>query len=264
MATQPPVTNRRAAEKAKAANAIHLQEQLKASEMAKKPPVDPSTLSKLGAQFTGAGAAADTEAALGAAQREATDIGREFKQSQLEQQEANLASMENLDRSIIDQQNELVGMNIGITEDIFANDQSIQRLERDGRIENETELLDLARLVAQNDEEFASYAQEMDQAIREEIDSAEWELKVYERALDEETLYEGRRLDNETKNKIRAAKAAAERKAQAAREKAGKFSKAVGAAKIVAGAGITYASGGTAAGAGGALAASGVSDVAGA
>jgi len=255
IAANPPITNPAAAEKQKAAQAIHAQSQFKAGSQ----PGDISAINKLGEAFTGQQQQADVAGLAGEAASDVADIEREQQAGQLEQTEANIQDQEQLTMSIQDQKNKLISMNIGITEDQFADDMTIRRIKEDQNFANETQLNDLALLSINNKEDYQNMLQDSYQRTQAKQVNDQWELDVYRRAAQDEATRSKIMKDETKTQEIQRAAAEAERKADEAKGKAGKMKKVIGAAKVVGGAVAMYYSGGTV---GGSMVASGASDVA--
>jgi hypothetical protein len=250
----PPVTNKQAAEKNQAANAIHLQQQFKAGAA----PQTTDTLSKLGAAFTGQQAQAANQAAAAQGAADVAGAEREQRIAGIEQQAQNIQDEEQLAQSIQDQKNELLAMDIGISEDEFADELMLQQMEQQNDFQNETQLMDLARLTFESDEEYQNALQMSQQKIDEQIADDRWELSVYDRMQNDKAWADKLAKDSKLKADIAAARRAAEERIKRRKEKAGKIKKAVAVAKI--GVGATMMATGVGAGAGASLATQGVKE----
>ena len=255
IANNPPITNVDQAEKQKAAQAIHLQSQMKAGEA----PTKAENINKLGAAFTTGQAQTDLAASQAQAADEVAAVEREKQLGDIEQAHENIQDQEQLTKAIQDQKNQLIAMDIGITEDDFANEMLIRQLEEDGQFQNETQLNDLAVLTFESEEDYANMLQDSNQRVQQQLKDDEWELSVYDRAMQDKQMRDNIMKDEAKAEQVRVAREQAAEKARAAKEKAGKTKKMVGAAKMVGGAVLMYYTGGAV---GGEMVASGASDVA--
>ena len=237
----PPATNKAAADKNKAANAIHMQDQFKAGAA----PQDTSSLQKLGAAFTGEQRSQDVQASGAEAAKAVEGIGREQKAGELEQSEQNIKDQEQLNKSIESQKSALIDMDIGITEDEFADEMTIKTLNEQQDFQNETQLMDLARLAVDSDEEFLELSEESYQRTTRQLKEDEWELDVYDRIANDKALSKKIAADASLSQEIDDARRAAEEKAAQSKAKAAKQGKALAATKVVVGAAAMYSSGGT-------------------
>jgi hypothetical protein len=243
---QPPVLNREAAEKNKAASAIHLQGQFKAGQG----PADSSAIQKLGAAFTGEQRGADVAATAAEATRGVAVAERDKQRSDIETTGQNIQNQEQLDRVIQDQKTKLIQMNIGITEDEFADDISITQLNENMDFQNDTQLNDLAKLSFESDEEYADMLQQSYQITQDQIEADAWELSVYDNAMNDAALSKQIAADTELAAKIKQARDRAAQKLAASKAKAGKQKKMIGAVKVAAGIGVSFIPGGQVAGTG--------------
>jgi hypothetical protein len=252
----PPVINKAAADKNKAASAIHMQEQFKAGAA----PQDTSTIQKLGAAFTGEQRAQDVAATGAEAAKAVGTAERDFELGELERAEQNIKDQEQLTKAIEDQKNKLVDRDIGITEDEFADKQLIQKLNEEQDFHSETQFMDLARLQIDSDEDYQDMLLDSEQRVLTQQNEDEWELDVYNRAMADKDMLSKLQKDAAKMQEIENARRAAEEKAKQAAAKAGKQRKMIAVAKVGAGVGMMYVPGGQAAGA--SMAAGGASDFA--
>ena len=236
----PPVTNKAAAEKNKAANAIHMQEQFKAGSQ----PKDSGALAKLGAAFTGQQAQQDVAAAGVEAASDVADIAREQEGAQLDQASQNIKDQEQLDQAIENQKNRIVEMGIGISEDEFATELQIQKLNEDQNYWNETAVMDQARMQLGSDEEYAKALQLSQQRIKEEIADSQYRLDVYVQAENDKDMQAHMAKDTKMREQMAIAKRAEEERIKKAKNKLAKQGKMMAAAKIVVGASAMYYTGG--------------------
>ena len=239
---QPPITNAAAAQKNKAAGQIHTQSMFKAG--GKDLPTDASAIQKLGAAFTEEQGQADVQLAQSQAADVVADTGRAFEGSELERAEQNLQNQATVDQNIMEQKTRLVEMNIGINEDEFEDQQQIERLEQEQNFANETQVIDLARLKFEDDEEFKDVMQQVEQNIQQTQADDDWELTVYKQAMADSNLRAEILADVGLQAKIRAAEARAEKKKKDADAKAAKAGMVTGAIEATAGVGMMTASGG--------------------
>jgi hypothetical protein len=257
LSQNPPIINKVAADKNKAANAIHLQQQMKAG-----PAKSAESLGNVASAFTGGNIQADVAAQGAEGQRQVADVQAQNTMGQLDQAQQNQKAKEQLSRTLADQQSKLKGIGLELDESEFADAMSIQNMKNTQNFQNETQLNDLARLSFESDEDYMDALLQSQQLVDQQAADDAWELSVYTRMENDKEWSRKLEKDEALATKVRAAKARAAKKAADSKKKAGKMKKMVGVAKIGAGAAITYFSGGTAAGAGGSLMASGASDVA--
>ena len=184
IANQPPVTNQAAADKNKAANAIHMQDQFKAGQA----PKDASAIQKLGAAFTGEQQSQDLQATGAEASQAVADVERDQQLGEIEQAEQNIKDQAQLSQSIQDQKNEIIAMDIGITEDEFADDQMIEKLNTDLDFSNATQVNDLMLQKAQSKEEYQDMLQDSIQRVQTQVANDEWEAGAYKRLEDNKQL----------------------------------------------------------------------------
>ncbi len=259
--TNPPILNPRAEAKNRAANAIHVASQFKAGSA----PKDPETLQTLSANLGGEQAQAGVVEAARQASEDIAGIETTKQLGDIEAAQQRSQAEDQLSRSIMEQQNKILAMDIGITEDEFADDMMIQQLNETQEFQNATQLLDFARATATNDEEYQDALLAMEQEVASKQREDEWELSVYERLARDETLQKKLALDRKQKYEIKLAQEEAARQAEKSAKKASRVRKAIGVAKVVAGVAIGVATSWTGAGAvaGAGIAAQGASEVAG-
>ena len=254
MNENPPITNVDQAEKQKAAQAIHVMSSMKAGEA----PTTTDKINKLGAAFTSGQARTDLEANKAEAIDDVATIEREKNLEDIDQSHQNIKDQEQLNKAIEDQKNQLIAMDIGITEDDFANEMMIRQLEEEGNFQNESQILDFARIKFKDREDYVNLVQESDQRAQQQVSDDATELVVFNAKTASKAAKEKIQKDEAMAEKIRIAEQQAKEKEAAAKAKANKTQKMVGAAKMVGGAVMMYYTGGAV---GGEMVASGASDV---
>ena len=136
-------------------------------------------------------------------------------------------------------------MNIGITEDEFADDIQIQKLTQEQNYFSDINLMDQAKLQFQNDEDYRDMLQMSEQKVQTEINESEYRLQVYEQAMADEDMYAHIQKDTAMMAKLKAAQAAEQERLDKAKKKAGKTQMMTGVATMAVGAAAMYASSGT-------------------
>ena len=232
----PPVTNQRAAEKNKAANTILMQDQFKAGSA----PKDSSTLQKLGAAFTGQQMAQDVAATGAEAASEVANIERDRKSLNIEQSEQNRKDRERLTKSIEDQKNKIIQMNIGIDEDSFADSLMIRQLQENQQFANDTQVADLARLTFESDEDYRNILQASNQRMQQKQKELEWQLDTFNQALKDKQLSQKIAKDTALEAEIRLARDRVKEDQKRLQKKMAKNQAAMGVLKTGAGVAMMF------------------------
>jgi hypothetical protein len=240
MNDNPPITNAEQAEKHRAAQNIHVMSGMKAGEA----PTRLDKLNKLGAELTAGQGQLDVGVAKSEARDVVADAAREKSLSDIEQSHQNIRDQEALNKAIEDQKNELFAMNIGITEDMFADEQRLKALEETGQFQSESQLLDLARSRATSQEEYKNMLQQSKQLIAQKEADDQNALKIFELAKKNEAIMSEISKNEAMAEKFRIAEAQAKENAEASAGAQRKKTKMIGAATAVAGAVAMYYTGG--------------------
>ena len=234
----PPVTNRAGAEKNKAANAIHMQDQFKAGSQ----PMDTSAISKLGAAFTGEQRQQDVAATGAEASKAVAGVEREQQVNEIAQDSRNIKDQDQLDQSIMEKKNKLLAMNLEFKDEEFDTALEIEKLGQTQDFNNEMQISDLALESFADKNEYAEMLILSNQKIKQQAADDQWELDVYLEAEKDGVISRAIAADAALAQKFALAKAEAQRKARESRRKAASSNRTTGALTAAAGVAVSFIS----------------------
>ena len=259
---QMPIANQEAAEQAEAARQIRLQQQLSQMSPGQAMMAGPAAAQQMGAQASQQQAQIATQAQAAQGQQAIQEAKRAQQQADLAEKKTAMIEQDMLNRRRIEQESQLNRLGRDVKAELMDSRRQFEKDARGERFANQRQLADYMVLNAKSQEEFAGWAQQMEQDLQTDVAMMEQAYRVFEN--EERRLLESGEAarDRASLDRIRKKKAALEEEQNKARKKASQFKKVLGAAKIVGGVVIAVASWGTAGSAGVALAASGASDIA--
>lgn len=257
LSSQIPVANARVAQGQQAARDLQLQQAVKQA---------PSSMGTQQAQQVGAQQAATAGQQQLATQeagiQQQAQVGQLATQATQQQQQGQMAGLEQgLEKQRQDNVQKFAQLSQQAKQEMFDSRMQFQRDEMGRLVANERQLADYARLTAENDEQFRTYAQQAQQAHEMKIQTLETINRRLQAAMQDEAIRKQEGLDRLSQQQILQMQRDVERQMQQAKADAAKKTAMYGAIGTVAGAGIG-ALGGPAGAAAGASIGGGIATVA--